>query len=107
MSRKARSDRNHIIYELKLAEQFYIGVTYVQDGKLQKSLVRRWQKHIRRALTEDKNWVLCKAIRKHGPEAFEISILEVVRGKALAHTREREWIHMYNPPLNTDKRKAV
>jgi len=62
---------------------------------------RRWQKHVRRALTENRDWKLCKAIRKYGPEAFTLQILEIVRGKASAHARERELIFQYNPMLNT------
>lgn len=82
----------------------YIGVTYVEKQSPARSLKRRWQKHVRRALTEGRNWKLCQAIRKHGPESFTTQVLEIIRGKAQAHIRERELIKKYNPLLNTDVR---
>jgi len=104
--RKKRTDRNHIIYELRVKSMRYIGVTYVENANPRKSLQRRWQKHVRRALTENRAWKLCEAIRKHGAEAFEVTILEVVRGKVAAHKRERELILATKPKLNTDIRIA-
>jgi hypothetical protein len=49
---------------------------------------------------EDKAWPLYKAIRKYGAEAFTYTVVEVVRGKALAHQRERELIREIQPKLN-------
>ena len=102
--RKARSDRKHIIYSLAINGQEYIGVTFVDKGRVNASLTRRWRKHVTRALSEDKGWKLCKAIRKHGPDAFTVSVVEVVRGKTEAHHRERELIRERRPKLNTDVR---
>lgn len=106
VKRKRRSDRNHIIYKIAVKSKTYIGVTYVENASPIKSLRRRWQKHVRRALTEGRDWKLCVAIRTHGPDAFTVEILEVVRGKTAAHERERELIHQIRPNLNTDVRKA-
>lgn len=102
--RKARSDRKHIIYSLTVNGKEYIGVTFVDKGRVNASLTRRWQKHVRRALTEGRDWKLCVAIRKHGPDAFTVGVVEVVRGKAEAHVRERELIRERRPKLNTDVR---
>jgi hypothetical protein len=104
MKRKRRSDRNHIVYRLAVCNLEYIGVTSVEKASPKRSLKRRWQKHVQRALAEDHAWKLCKAIRKHGPEAFEVEVLEIIRGKAEAHKRERELIRKHNPRLNTDVR---
>ena len=104
MMRRKRTDRNHIVYRLAVGKLEYIGVTHVADRSPSRSLRRRWQKHIRRALTEDRDWTLCRAIRKHGPEAFDVSVIEVVRGKSEAHVRERELIRERKPRLNTDVR---
>jgi len=82
----------------------YIGVTYVEKSNINKSLARRWRKHVRRAFNEGLSWKLCDAIRKHGPEAFVIEVIEVVRGKVAAHTLERELIKQLKPKLNTDVR---
>lgn len=82
----------------------YIGVTFVENGSPERSLKRRYQKHVRRALTEERDWKLCQAIRKYGPEAFSLQVIEIVRGKAEAHIRERALINKYNPRLNTDVR---
>lgn len=82
----------------------YIGVTFVEKQSPSLSLRRRWQKHIRRALTENRDWKLCRAIRKHGPDAFSSQVLAVIRGKAAAHKKERIFIRRQNPLLNTDVR---
>lgn len=101
--RKKRVDRNHIVYKLQVRNLTYIGVTYIEkDAK--RSLRRRWQKHVRRALTEQLDWALCKAIRKYGSDKFTVEILDVVRGKAQAHNIEREYIRELRPKLNTDRR---
>lgn len=100
MVRKKRSDRRHIIYSITntVTGDFYIGIT---QGFRQKDLKVRVQKHIRRALTENKDWALCKSIRQYGAETFFPQILEVVRGKPVAHNIERQLIADYSPTLNT------
>ena len=100
MNRKKRSDRRHIVYSITNAVtgDFYIGIT---QGFRQKDLKVRVQKHIRRALTENKDWTLCRAIRKYGADVFISQIVEVVRGKTIAHNLERELIQQYSPSLNT------
>lgn len=104
IARKRRSDRNHIVYEIKRARSVYIGVTYVENGSPAKSLKRRWNKHVQRALKEGKSWKLCEAIRKFGAEKFQVRIVAVIRGKSAAHVYERELIREIRPSLNTDKR---
>ena len=104
MKRKTRSDRNHLIYSLSVEGKEYIGVTVVRERSAKKSLAWRWRKHVNRALTEGKKWKLCVAIRKHGPEAFDVEIVQIVRGKSEAHKIERELIRERNPKLNTDVR---
>ena len=102
MKRKTRTDRNHAIYVITnvvTAEQ-YIGVT-VCSGNVRKALKVRIQKHVRRALTENKDWALCQSIRAHGVDAFTYGIVETVRGKTEAHSRERELTRAYSPALNT------
>jgi len=102
MKRKTRTDRNHAIYVITntvTAEQ-YVGVT-VCSGNVKKALKVRMQKHVRRALTENKDWALCKSIRANGVNAFTYGLVETLRGKALAHARERELTKMHNPTLNT------
>lgn len=102
--RKRRSDRNHVIYLIKNVtnRQEYVGLTAVSfGGNVKRTLNRRWQKHVQRALTEDKNWGLCKAIKRHGDDKFTITQLEVVRGKLAAHKRELELIRKMKPKLNT------
>ena len=84
MARAKRSDRNHIIYELVVAGENYIGVT---------------------AKTETKNWLLCEALRGlESKEQIEIRVHEIVRGKADAHKREVEIRRTVKPTLNTDVR---
>lgn len=101
--RKKRIDRKHIVYCLTnvVNGDFYIGIT---QGFRKVDLRIRVQKHVRRALTEGKDWALCNAIRDFGPESFVAQELAVVRGKVPAHAIERELIAEHNPKLNSHKK---
>jgi hypothetical protein len=104
---KPRTDRNHIIYEIVTPQGSYIGVTAKTQTTVLKSLRSRAAKHWYRARTESKTWALCQYLRTLTDKSeIDIRMHEMVRGKAEAHTRERELIRLYNPALNTDKRGA-
>jgi hypothetical protein len=102
-TRKRRSDRKHVIYLVVnvLTGERYVGLTVAQGGAYKRSVKVRWQKHVSRALIENRDWAICKAIRKWGAEVFDYCVLEVVRGKKAAHKRELEIIREFNPELNT------
>lgn len=101
MKRKARQDRKHAVYMLMNTEtgEFYVGIT-VCAQQLKKALKVRFQKHVRRAVTENKDWALCRSIREHGADVFEMEVVEVIRGRKPAHSRERELIAELCPALN-------
>jgi len=101
--RKRRNDCTHLIYVINntVTGDQYVGLTVKNVGGVQKTLKRRIQKHVQRALAEDKGWALSESIRKHGSEAFTYGLLESVRGRLAAHSRERELINTYQPTLNT------
>jgi hypothetical protein len=101
-TRKARNDRNQAIYVItnNVTGEQYVGLT-LASGNVKNRLKVRMQKHIRRALTENKDWTLCKSIRQHGVESFSYGLLEIVRGKSAGHKRELELIRQHNPALNT------
>lgn len=98
--RAKRKDRTHVVYQLEVQGMLYIGITAKSRSTPLRSVWDRWQKHQSRARQEEKSWPLCVAIRKYGAEAFSYSVVEVVRGKALAHQREREIIREVKPKLN-------
>lgn len=103
--RKKRTDRNHIIYELRVNGLNYIGVTAKTESTINKSVLARAAKHFYRAKTETKNWLLCQELRKLTDKSeIEVLVHEVVRGKAEAHRREVELRRMIRPALNTDTR---
>jgi hypothetical protein len=103
--RKKRVDRNHIIYELRVAEGNYIGVTAKTESTVNKSVLARAAKHFYRAQKEAKDWALCHALRKLNDKSeIEVYVHEIVRGKAEAHRREVELRRMLKPTLNTDTR---
>ena len=105
MMRKKRSDRNHIIYELRVAGGNYIGVTAKTESTINKSVLARAAKHFYRAKTETKNWLLCAALRSLADKSeIEVLVHEVIRGKAAAHKREVELRRQLKPTLNTDVR---
>lgn len=99
--RKPRSDRKHALYQIlnTATGESYIGLTVVKRGA-KRSLKVRWQKHVRRALTENKSWRFCQAIRKHGPEAFVMELIGMIRGRKAAHQAERQLIAELAPELN-------
>jgi hypothetical protein len=101
--RKPRADRMHVIYRVTCTAtaETYIGLTVCAGNSPKKAVDGRWKRHVTRALTQAKDWTLCKAIRQHGPEAFIVEVLEKVRGKAEAHQREREVTKAIGATLNT------
>jgi hypothetical protein len=105
MMRKKRTDRNHIIYELRVHGLAYIGVTAKTETTVNKSVLARAAKHFYRAKTENKQWLLCQALRTLADKSeIEVLVHEVIRGKAAAHKREVELRRQLQPALNTDCR---
>jgi hypothetical protein len=98
MLRKKRNDRNYILYELRVDNQTYIGLTVAVGRAFLKSVKVRVQKHISRAFVESKDWTLCEALRN--ADHIEYNVIEVVRGRKAAYSRERELIAEYSPELN-------
>lgn len=100
--RKRRADRNHVIYQLTciVTGEIYIGIT-VQSGNAVGSIRGRFNRHLSRASTEDKNWNLCNALRQYGREGFVTGLIDIVRGKKEAHLMERALIAFMQPTLNT------
>ena len=104
ITRKRRTARNQVIYFIqdKVTLEYYIGLTAMEfNGNVFKTLKRRMQKHMQRAMTENKNWGLSRALRENGAERFVFGVVEVVRGKRPAHARETELINTLQPALNT------
>ena len=104
ITRKRRTDRNQVIYFIqdKVTLEYYIGLTAVCfAGNVRKTLTRRMQKHMQRALTENKDWGLSRALRERGADSFVFGVIEIVRGKRPAHARETELINTLQPALNT------
>ena len=101
VTRKRRQDTNHAVYMLvnTNTNEHYIGIT-VCGNTVKKALKVRFQKHVRRALTENKSWALCESIRKHGAEAFVVLLVDIIRGRKPAHQVERDIINNYAPELN-------
>jgi hypothetical protein len=99
MMRKKRNDRNYVLYQLTVDNQTYIGLTVALGSAIVRSVKIRVQKHISRAFKENKEWSLCEAIR--GADSIQYSVLEVIRGRKAAYSRERELIAEFQPELNT------
>jgi hypothetical protein len=101
-SRKRRQDTKHVVYCITntVTGEQYIGIT-VCGQQVRRALRVRVQKHIRRAVTENKDWNLCQSIREYGALAHTYGIVEFVRGRKPAHARERALIAEFNPALNS------
>jgi group I intron endonuclease len=61
-------------------------------GKTGRSLDIRWQGHVGSARRSDSDMLVCRAILKHGSDAFERSIVEECNSAQLG-SRETYWIH--------------
>ena len=101
--RKKRSDRNHVIYEIVNTTngKSYLGVTAAIGRRYNYSAVLRFQKHCSRARKENKQWALYIDMRENTPDVYELFIVDVVRGKALAHQIEVELLKEFNYELNS------
>lgn len=103
--RKKRSDRTHIVYELNVLGLTYIGVTAKTESTALKSVKTRAAKHFYRAKKENKNWLLCEALRQlDRKEDIVVRVLAVTRGKAEGHKLEVQLRREHEPALNTDCR---
>jgi hypothetical protein len=96
--RKKRNDRNYVLYRLFVDGQEYIGLTVSNGRAFLRSVKVRVQKHMSRANVENKDWTLCEALRS--AEVVEYEVLEVIRGRKNAYSRERELIAELSPELN-------
>lgn len=106
--RKGRSDRTHIIYELNIEGATYIGITFLRDKSVRKSMHKRIGQHWYNAHTRGYSWRLSKALL--GLDTVEdvgYRVLAKVRGKEAAHLMERELIAELEPTLNTDIREIA
>jgi len=101
--RKLRSDRNHVIYQVTCMDtnDSYIGLTVAKGQAFLRSVKVRWQKHVSRAMKEDKQWAMCTFLRNNIEAEYRYEVIEVVRGRKAAHQRERELIGALSPSLNT------
>ena len=104
-TRKKRVDRTHIIYELRVNGASYIGVTAKTETTINKSVLARAAKHFYRAKRENKDWLLCQALRTlNNKSEIEVLVHATLRGKSVAHKREVELRRALKPVLNTDCR---
>ena len=103
MNRKKRSDRNHVIYEIVNTEngKSYIGITAAIGRRFQYSAKLRLQKHFSRARRENHQWALYIDMREHEQEVYQLFIVDIVRGKALAHQIEVELLKEFQYELNS------
>jgi hypothetical protein len=97
--RKKRNDRNYVLYRVTADGQDYIGLTASLGRAYLRSVKVRLQKHLSRAKCENKEWAFCEALRD--AEDIQYEIIEVVRGRKFAYSRERELIEELSPSLNT------
>lgn len=103
MNRKKRSDRNHVIYEIvnTLNGKSYLGITAAVGRRFHYSAKLRLQKHFSRARRENKQWALYVDMRENEQSVYDLFIVDIVRGKKLAHQIEVELLKEFNYELNS------
>jgi hypothetical protein len=101
--RKKRSDRNYVLYQVTCEDtgDSYIGLTVSQGRAFLRSVKVRWQKHVSRAVRENKPWYFCEFLRSMPDAEYTYQVVEVIRGRKNAYQRERELIREISPTLNT------
>jgi hypothetical protein len=102
-NRKRRQDTTHLVYVITniFTGEQYIGITVKNPGGVFKTLRRRMQKHLQRALSENKAWSLSENLRDWGADAFTFGLVNTIRGRRAAHQLERSLIKEYTPAMNT------
>jgi hypothetical protein len=101
--RKKRSDRNYVLYQVTCEDtgDSYVGLTVSQGRAFLRSVKVRWQKHVSRAVRENKPWYFCEFLRSMPDAEYTYQVVEVIRGRKNAYQRERELIREISPTLNT------
>ena len=61
-------------------------------GKTTRDLDQRWKEHVRNALARHDEMPVYAAIRKHGPDTFDVSVLEECASTEQLDAAERRWI---------------
>lgn len=61
-------------------------------GKTKRSLEQRWREHVRNAMKMRAEMPIYDAIRKHGAEAFDLSVLEECDSPEGLNEAEKRWI---------------
>lgn len=103
--RKGRADRTHIIYALEINGKSYIGLTFLRDRSVKKSMHYRIKQHFYNATVRGYDWSLSEEIRRlDSVEDIGYKVLAKVRGKIDAHDVERQFIDELKPELNSDVR---
>lgn len=103
--RKPRCDRTHVIYQLRINGERYIGITFIRRQSVKKTMRTRIKQHWYNANVLQYGWHLSDAIRELDCiEDIEYEVLAKVKGKDAAHTVERKLIRIRRPQLNTDIR---
>ena len=101
MIRKKRNDRNYVLYRLYMEGETYVGLTVAVGRAFLRSVKVRAQKHMSRARREDREWTLYQFLKNNPEVTVEYEVLEVIRGRKPAYSRERELIAELEPTLNT------
>ena len=101
--RKKRNDRNHVLYEIVNTSngKSYLGITAAIGRRFHYSAKLRLQKHFSRARKENKQWALYIDMRENDESVYELFIVDIVRGKALAHQIETQLLKELQYELNS------
>ena len=78
---------NEVIY---CVQHSATGMAYV--GQTTIGCAKRWSQHIINARRSGKKPYFYRALAKHGPDAFEVTVLAEAKGKAERDLLERLWI---------------
>jgi hypothetical protein len=107
MRKKTRKDSKHLIYEIvnTISGRSYIGITSLSQFYHTKSkryaALRRFQKHYSKAMRTKLDWELYRDMREYGKDVYDVFIVDVVKGKALAHQIETELLKEFEYELNS------
>ena len=101
--RKKRNDRNHVLYEIVNTSngKSYLGITAAIGRRFHYSTKLRFQKHQSRARKENKQWALYIDMKENDESVYELFIVDIVRGKALAHQIETQLLKEFQYELNS------